>query len=66
VIGTQGDPVTPLPGAVDMAQDLSSAVLHTWQGSGHTADPKTDCVTAADDAYLIDRTAPQDGLTCPA
>jgi pimeloyl-ACP methyl ester carboxylesterase len=66
VIGTQGDPVTPLPGAVDMARDLSSGVLLTWLGSGHTAYPKTDCVTAAVDAYLIDLTAPMDGLTCPA
>ncbi|WP_369138896.1 alpha/beta hydrolase [Modestobacter versicolor] len=66
VIGTQGDPVTPLPGAVDMAEDLTSGVLLTWQGSGHTAYPKTDCVTAAVNAYLIDLTAPQDGLTCPA
>jgi pimeloyl-ACP methyl ester carboxylesterase len=66
VVGTQGDPVTPLPGAVDMAQDLASGVLLTWQGSGHTAYPKTDCVTAAVDAYLIDLTAPLDGLTCPA
>jgi pimeloyl-ACP methyl ester carboxylesterase len=66
VVGTQGDPVTPLPGAVDMAQDLTSGVLLTWQGSGHTAYPKTDCVTAAVDAYLIDPTVPQDGLTCPA
>ncbi|MCW2677065.1 MAG: Alpha/beta hydrolase [Modestobacter sp.] len=66
VIGTQGDPVTPLPGAVDMARDLTSGVLLTWQGSGHTAYPKTDCVTAAVDAYLIDLTAPQAGLTCPA
>ncbi|MCU1605551.1 MAG: Alpha/beta hydrolase [Modestobacter sp.] len=65
VIGTQGDPVTPLPGAVDMARDLSGVLL-TWQGSGHTAYPKTDCVTAAVDAYLIDLTAPQNGLTCPA
>ena len=66
VIGTQGDPVTPLPGAVDMATDLVSGVLLTWQGSGHTAYPKTDCVTAAVNAYLIDLVAPQDGLTCPA
>lgn len=66
VVGTQGDPVTPLPGAVDMAQDLASGVLLTWQGSGHTAYPKTDCVTAAVNAYLIDLTVPQDGLTCPA
>ena len=65
VVGTQGDPVTPLPGAVDMAQDLSSGVLLTWQGSGHTAYPKTDCVTKAVDAYLVDLTVPTDGLTCP-
>jgi pimeloyl-ACP methyl ester carboxylesterase len=66
VVGTQGDPVTPLPGAVDMAKDLTSGVLLTWQGNGHTAYPKTDCVTAAVDAYLIDLVVPQDGLTCPA
>jgi pimeloyl-ACP methyl ester carboxylesterase len=66
VIGTQGDPVTPLPGAVDMAEDLTSGVLLTWQGTGHTAYPKTDCVTAAVNAYLIDLAVPNDGLTCPA
>jgi pimeloyl-ACP methyl ester carboxylesterase len=66
VVGTQGDPVTPLPGAVDMAKDLTSGVLLTWQGNGHTAYPKTDCVTAAVNAYLIDLTVPTDGLTCPA
>jgi pimeloyl-ACP methyl ester carboxylesterase len=66
VVGTQGDPVTPLPGAVDMAEGLTGGVLLTWQGSGHTAYPKTDCVTAAVNAYLIDLTVPQDGLTCPA
>lgn len=66
VIGTQGDPVTPLPGAMDMAEALASAVLLTWQGSGHTAYPQTECVTAAVDSYLIDLTVPADGLTCPA
>ena len=66
VVGTQGDPVTPLPGAVDMAEDLTSGVLLTWQGNGHTAYPKSDCVNAAVNAYLIDLTAPLDGLTCPA
>jgi pimeloyl-ACP methyl ester carboxylesterase len=66
VVGTSGDPVTPLTGAVDMAQDLTSGVLLTWQGSGHTAYPKTDCVTAAVNAYLIDLTVPTDGQTCPS
>jgi pimeloyl-ACP methyl ester carboxylesterase len=66
VVGNSGDPVTPLPGAVDMAKDLDSGVLLTWQGQGHTSYPKTPCVTTAVDAYLIDLTVPQDGLTCPA
>ena len=66
VIGNSGDPVTPLPGAVDMAEELDSGVLLTWQGMGHTAYPKTDCVSAAVNAYLIDLVAPMDGLTCPA
>jgi hypothetical protein len=66
VVGNSGDPVTPLAGAKDMAADLESAVLLTWQGSGHTAYPKTPCITAAVDAYLIDLQAPMDGLTCPA
>ena len=66
VIGNSGDPVTPLPGAVDMAEDLESGVLLTWQGQGHTSYPKTDCVTAAVNSYLIDGVAPVDGLTCPA
>jgi pimeloyl-ACP methyl ester carboxylesterase len=66
VVGNSGDPVTPLPGAVDLAEQLESGVLLTWQGQGHTAYPKTDCVTAAVNAYLINLTAPLDGLTCPA
>ncbi|WP_448627961.1 alpha/beta hydrolase [Geodermatophilus sp. URMC 64] len=66
VVGNSGDPVTPLPGAVDMADDLESGVLLTWQGQGHTSYPKTPCVTDAVNRYLIDLTAPQDGLTCPA
>ncbi|TFV83339.1 alpha/beta hydrolase [Blastococcus sp. CT_GayMR20] len=66
VVGNAGDPVTPLPGAVDLAEDLENGVLLTWQGQGHTAYPKTDCITAAVNAYLINLTAPMDGLTCPA
>jgi TAP-like protein len=38
----------------------------TWQGQGHTAYPKNECVNAAVNAYLIDLVPPLDGLTCPA
>ncbi len=66
VVGNTGDPVTPLGGARDMAKDLDAGVLVTWQGQGHTAYPKTPCVTSAVNSYLIDLKAPTDGLTCPA
>ncbi|MGY1711973.1 alpha/beta hydrolase [Geodermatophilus sp. SYSU D00758] len=66
VVGNTGDPVTPLSGAQDLAEDLESGVLLTWEGQGHTAYPKTDCVTQAVGSYLIDLVVPQDGLTCPA
>jgi pimeloyl-ACP methyl ester carboxylesterase len=66
VVGNAGDPVTPLPGAVDMAEQLDNGHLLVWQGQGHTAYPKTDCVNANVNAYLIGLTPPVDGLTCPA
>jgi pimeloyl-ACP methyl ester carboxylesterase len=66
VVGTSGDPVTPLPGAEDMADDLESGVLMVWQGQAHTAYPKNRCVNAAVNAYLISLKVPMDGLTCPA
>jgi pimeloyl-ACP methyl ester carboxylesterase len=66
VVGNEGDPITPLPGAKDLAEDLTSGVLLIWQGTGHTAYPKTPCVTDAVDHYLIDLVPPLDGLTCPA
>jgi pimeloyl-ACP methyl ester carboxylesterase len=66
VVGNSGDPVTPLPGAVNLAEDLSSGVLLTWQGQGHTAYPKNQCVNDAVNNYLINLAVPLDGLTCPA
>jgi pimeloyl-ACP methyl ester carboxylesterase len=66
VVGNSGDPVTPLPGAQDMARDLTAGVLLVWQGQGHTSYPKTPCVTSAVDTYLVNLKAPLDGLTCPA
>jgi pimeloyl-ACP methyl ester carboxylesterase len=66
VIGTEGDPATPVAGAVEMSEDLANGVLLTWEGEGHTAYPKTKCVTEAVDAYLLEEEAPVDDLTCPA
>jgi pimeloyl-ACP methyl ester carboxylesterase len=66
VIGTTGDPATPISGAEHLAALLGSGKLLVWQGDGHTAYPKTKCVTDDVDAYLINLTVPAAGATCPA
>ena len=66
VIGTTGDPATPISGAQHLAQLLGSGRLLVWQGDGHTAYPKTSCITTDVDRYLLDLTLPAVGTTCPA
>jgi pimeloyl-ACP methyl ester carboxylesterase len=66
VIGTTGDPATPISGADHLATLLGSSRLLVWQGDGHTAYPKTTCVTTDVDNYLINLTLPAVGATCPA
>ena len=66
VVGTTGDPATPYENTADLAQMLGVGRVLTWQGEGHTAYPSTPCIVRAVDDYLIDLTAPQEGLRCPA
>jgi pimeloyl-ACP methyl ester carboxylesterase len=66
VVGTRGDPATPYENAPAMVDRLQDAVLLTWEGDGHTAFPKTDCVNNAVTSYLVDLDVPEDGTTCPA
>ena len=66
VIGTTGDPATPISGAKHLATLIGSGDLLTWDGDGHTAYPKTPCVTQDVDNYLIALKAPTPGSSCPA
>jgi len=65
VIGTTNDPATPYEWAVSLADQLSSGVLITRVGEGHTGYNKgNDCVDGVVEDYLIDGTVPEDGLRC--
>jgi pimeloyl-ACP methyl ester carboxylesterase len=66
VIGTTGDPATPISGARHLAKLLGSGDLLVWEGDGHTAYPKTTCVTNDVDNYLINLKAPAPESSCPA
>lgn len=65
VVGTTNDPATPYEWSVSLADQLSSGVLITRVGEGHTGYNKGNaCVDDAVEAYFIDGTVPQDGLRC--
>jgi pimeloyl-ACP methyl ester carboxylesterase len=66
VIGTVNDPATPYASARVLARTLATGRLLTWRGEGHTAYPKTRCVTAAVNAYLLALKVPKSGATCSA
>ena len=67
VIGTTRDPATPYENAGRLADQLGEreGVLLTREGDGHTAySSGNQCIVDAVDAYLVDGTVPEDGLTC--
>ncbi|HEU4812237.1 MAG TPA: alpha/beta hydrolase [Nocardioides sp.] len=65
VVGTTRDPATPYTWAVHLAAQLSSGVLVTRDGDGHTGyNSGNECVDRAVESYLIDGTVPDDGLSC--
>jgi TAP-like protein len=65
VVGTTRDPATPYDWAVSLADQLESGVLVTRDGDGHTGyNTGNECVDTAVEAYLLEGTVPEDGLSC--
>jgi hypothetical protein len=49
---------------VKLAQELSSGVLLTRTGEGHTAYGKSACIDGLVDAYLLTLAVPTAGTVC--
>jgi pimeloyl-ACP methyl ester carboxylesterase len=65
VLGTTNDPATPYAWAQAMAGQLSSGVLVTREGEGHTAYGQgNDCIDQTVDDYLVDGTVPAADPLC--
>ena len=66
VMGTTGDPATPLDGTRKMAAALEQGRLVVVEGNQHTGYGINDCSTAAVDNYLVDPAGhlPAEGLRC--
>ncbi|MEH0927325.1 alpha/beta hydrolase [Micromonospora sp. CPCC 205558] len=67
VLNGRYDPATPYDGAVQVVRQLGSrGHLLTYEGSGHASYPRTECTRRQVEQYLITRTAPPVGASCPA
>ena len=66
VIGTEGDPATPVQWAQALAEQLESGVLLTAAGSRHTTFVLggIPCVDDYGIRYLVDLVVPPDGARC--
>jgi pimeloyl-ACP methyl ester carboxylesterase len=65
VIGTTGDPATPVEWAASLRKQLGNASLLTWQGEGHTAYGRSNgCIGDAVDGYLVEGKVPADNTVC--
>jgi pimeloyl-ACP methyl ester carboxylesterase len=65
VIGTTGDPATPLAWAKRVASSLDNGRLLVFEGEGHTAyigGPR--CITRAVEDYLVTLRVPRSGTKC--
>jgi pimeloyl-ACP methyl ester carboxylesterase len=64
VIGTTGDPSTPLESTQAMADALADGRLVVVDANQHTGYGVNRCVVDAVNAYLIDLAPPDDGTRC--
>jgi hypothetical protein len=65
VVGTTGDPATPLQSTRNMATALEDGHLVIVTADQHTGYGVNGCVNGTVDAYLVDPTAPLgDEITC--
>jgi pimeloyl-ACP methyl ester carboxylesterase len=66
VMGTTGDPATPLEGTKKMAETLEDGRLVTVVGNRHTGYGLNACSTSTVDNYLVDPVGhlPAEGLVC--
>ena len=64
VIGTTGDPATPLESSRAMANTLEDGRLVIVEANEHTGYRGDDCVRGIVHEYLLTLVAPDDGTTC--
>jgi pimeloyl-ACP methyl ester carboxylesterase len=67
VVGTKFDPATPYKWSVGLSSQLTSSVLLTYEGDGHTAYMRgSKCIDNEIENYLVEGVIPAKDISCPA
>ena len=66
VVGNHYDPITYYAWAQATARLLPNSRLLTYAGGGHLAYPRSDCIQAHVNQYLLTGALPPKGTVCPA
>ena len=64
MVGTTGDPATPLSSTENMAAALEEGVLLVVVANQHTGYGVNDCSYQVIDGYLVDLEVPESGTRC--
>ena len=64
VVGTTGDPATPLASSENMAKALEQGIMLIGVADQHTAYGTSTCIDDAIEGYLVDLTVPKSGTRC--
>lgn len=65
IVGTKGDPATPIEWTGAMAKALGNPAVLTYAGHGHTASLRVSCATDQVAEFLATGTVPDDLADCP-
>jgi pimeloyl-ACP methyl ester carboxylesterase len=66
LIASTEDAATPLDDAERVQRWVPNSILLVREGPGHTSFRASPCVRDAVQAYLVDLTAPDEGMVCPS
>ena len=64
VVGTTGDPATPIESSRKAAKALEKGIFLTVKAEQHTGYGLNDCIVSSVDRYLIDLVVPDDDKIC--
>lgn len=66
VVSTAADPTTPGAGTDRAVSQMDSARPISWQGAGHGAAGRSDCIDERLTRFLAEGNVPSGNVTCPA